>query len=139
MLEPTPCAPAREADTHTGSRSPDRTGNVVALPAREVRALPEGWVPSDAQRQGAIDLGHRDVDGAALRFREHWTTKADNGERGAAKSAVAWADAWEWWVRQDVRNQAKGTGSHGKQHHAAPAKGQNATAKLFAEIYSRSP
>lgn len=135
-LESTPCAPACEADTHTAP--PTGSSKVVQFVKKGgPEVLPAGWVPSDGQRALALDLGHPDIDMAALRFREHWITKADNGERGAAKSAAGWADAWEWWVRDDIKRALKGKQGHGKQRIQSPATGANATAQVLAEILGR--
>jgi hypothetical protein len=129
-----PPAPVREA-THTPAPPRGDRGMVVSFPGREVRVLPTGWVPSEEQRALALDLGHPDVDLAALRFRSHWIDKTDERGRVAAKSAAGWADAWEWWVREDIKQALKGNRGHGKQRHQAPATGANATAELIAQRF----
>lgn len=102
-------AGAREsgsANTHTVPPvfSENSRGVIPFGPLGGRRALPAGWVPSDAQLDLARSVGLREVGLSVLKFRDYWRT------RGASKDAAGWCDAWEWWVREDARRESSCAG-----------------------------
>jgi hypothetical protein len=77
-----------------------QASNVVPfVPPGGRQPLPAGWVPSGEQMALARSLGLKAPEMTVLKFRDYWRRK------GTARDEAGWCDAWEWWVRKDVRDQ----------------------------------
>jgi hypothetical protein len=93
-------APADETHTAAPDFSETKTTNIVQfVPPGGRQPLPARWMPSCDQMAWACGKGLKDPELTILKFRDWWRTK------GTAKDAAGWDDAWEWWVRKDVKLQ----------------------------------
>jgi uncharacterized protein YdaU (DUF1376 family) len=104
----------REARTQVPPVSSVSTNVVPFVPPGGRQPLPAEWVPSDKQMALARSLGLKAPEMTVLKFRDYWRRK------GTARDEEGWCDAWEWWVRKDVRDQGdSGMSSGGRDLMAA--------------------
>jgi uncharacterized protein YdaU (DUF1376 family) len=105
----------REANERSTSVAPPLQRNGRPSPSQEeeppsppsvVRSprgcrLPDGWLPSDADRDFADGLG-LDAGAVAAQFRDYWHAKA-----GKDAVKLDWPATWRGWCRREAENRGK--------------------------------